>query len=144
GVLELLGHASERPVQLGRREVDAAEVGVGAGLVEAVGAGAYDDAEDDAVVEVVLGHGVEGVGEVLASRLAPHGELLAPQARLPAVGEADAVGVAVVAGGADDDGDGPARALLTPAPGERDAGDDLRPLRQDDVRLGHGSAPLPV
>src|SRR5690606_12763821 len=52
--------------------------------------------------------------------------------------------VAVVAGGADDDGDSPARALLTPAPGERDAGDDLRPLRQDDVRLGHGSAPLPV
>lgn len=104
-VLELLGQAIEGPVEFGGREVDAAAVGVGVGMLETVGAGTDDALEDDVLLEVVLGEGGILLGHAAVLEVAEGHEFDAFEGGFEAVGETNAVGVLVVDGGGGDDAD---------------------------------------
>ena len=136
---ELFGYAEEGPVEVCGREVDAAAVGVGVGMVEAVGAGADDALEDDEGAHV-WGGGGRGVWVL---EFVEGGEFIAAEGGFEAVGEADAVGVEVVGGGGGDDADG-TRGVDGPAVGAADvgAGDDLGAEGEDEVWGGHVQIPV--
>ena len=89
-------------MQVGRRQVDAAAVGVGGVVVEAVGARADDAPEDDVLRVVVLGDRDVGRCPGVALVVLEDDEVAAIERGLVAVGEADAVGVVGVDRGGDD------------------------------------------
>lgn len=128
-VLKLFGRAVEGPLQIGGREVNAADVGVGACRIQTVGAGADDAAVDDEGVEAEVRAGGGGrlpfcrnwqgldpdtrrVGDRRSEavfEVFEDFELVTGEGGFEAVGEADEV-VAFGAGrGAGDDADSAAR-----------------------------------
>ena len=89
-VVDLLGHAEQRPVQFGRRQEHAAAVGVAARVLEAVGARTDDDAQDHAFEQ---GRAAELGAERRAREFAilvarQRRQLVAAQRQLGAVDEA--------------------------------------------------------
>ena len=108
-VLQLLGHAVKRPVQIGGGQVDAATIHVGRGVGEAIRLRADHAAIDDALVQVGAGDRVGAVADLPLLELGQHRDLAALERGLEAVGEADPVRVFVVGRRLHDDADRAAR-----------------------------------
>ena len=92
-------------MQFGRRKVDAATIGVGVFVFEAVGAGADDALQDDALFEVEFGEDGVLLRHAGDLEIAERDEFGAFEGGFEVVGKADVVGVVMVDGRSSDDAD---------------------------------------